>query len=122
MKKNVGFALSNNNIGQTVITLECLDTNNGQAIFNAVTVKDNGIYKVEENKNRLDVTSQTPLISSESYRGAANYSSFAYIKTDPKTGEFSAMLPPLRYALQEVKFAGNNTDNPRKPHNAELFH
>ena len=112
MKKNVGFGLSNNNIGQTVITLECLDTNNGQAIFNAVTVKDNGIYKVEENKNRLDVTSQTPLISSESYRGAANYSSFAYIKTDPKTGEFSAMLPPLRYALQEVKFAGNNTDNP----------
>ena len=112
MKKNVGFGLSNNNIGQTLITLECLDTNNGQAIFNAVTVKDNGIYKVEENKNRLDVTSQTPLISSESYRGAANYSSFAYIKTDPKTGEFSAMLPPLRYALQEVKFAGNNTDNP----------
>ena len=52
------------------------------------------------------------MISSESYRGAANYSSFAYIKTDPKTGEFSAMLPPLRYALQEVKFAGNNTDNP----------
>lgn len=79
MKKNVGFGLSNNNIGQTIITLECLDTNNGQAIFNAVTVKDNGIYKVEENKNRLDVTSQTPLISSESYRGAANYSSFAYI-------------------------------------------
>lgn len=112
MKKNVGFGLSNNNIGQTLITLECLDTNNGQAIFNAVTVKDNGIYKVEENKNRLDVTSQTLLISSESYRGAANYSSFAYIKTDPKTGEFSAMLPPLRYALQEVKFAGNNTDNP----------
>lgn len=112
MKKNVGFGLSNNNIGQTLITLECLDTNNGQAIFNAVTVKDNGIYKVEENKNRLDVSSQTPLISSESYRGAANYSSFAYIKTDPKTGEFSAMLPPLRYALQEVKFAGNNTDNP----------
>ena len=77
MKKNVGFGLSNNNIGQTLITLECLDTNNGQAIFNAVTVKDNGIYKVEENKNRLDVTSQTPLISSESYRGAAHYSSFA---------------------------------------------
>ena len=112
MKKPVGYGLSNNNIGQTVLTLECLDTNNGQALFNAVTVKDNGIYKVEENKNRLDVSSQTSSISSESYRGAANYSSFAYIKTDPNTGEFSAMLPPLRYALQEVKFAGNNTDNP----------
>lgn len=62
MKKNVGFGLSNNNIGQTLITLECLDTNNGQAIFNAVTVKDNGIIVTTEGEN---ATSWTRSITTE---------------------------------------------------------
>ena len=39
-------------------------------------------------------------------------SQYVFITTDSLTGEFSALLPPLRYELQEIKFVNNNKDNP----------
>lgn len=109
---SLGFGQSRNNIGQTVLTLECQETSSGQSLFNVVTVKDGTVYRMEANPNPLEVTSQTAAVNSEAYRGGGNYVNFAYIKTDPATGEFSAMLPPLRYTLSEVKFVADNADNP----------
>ena len=109
---SLGFGQSRNNIGQTVLTLECQETSSGQSLFNVLTVKDGTVYRTEVNPAPLEVASQTSLINSESYRGGGNYANFAYIKTDPATGEFSAMLPPLRYTLSEVKFVRDNADNP----------
>ena len=56
--------------------------------------------------------SQTDNIKSHAYRGAGNNSQYVYITTDSLTGEFSAMLPPLSYALEEVKLVNNDKENP----------
>ncbi len=101
----LGFRKSKNNIGRTMITLRCEEP----GIFNAEE-KTGTTTSSNDNPNTSPLASQTPNIASTSYRGAGDFSKFAYIKTDSITGEFSAMLPPLRYALEKVEFT--NPENP----------
>ena len=105
-EKPLGFKQSKNNIGQTLLTLECLE----KGIFNAVESKSSTTISYNDNPKTSPITSNTPNILSTSYRGAGNNSKFVYIKTDSITGEFSAMLPPLRYSLNKVEFT--NSVNP----------
>lgn len=105
-EKPLGFKQSKNNIGQTLLTLECLE----KGIFNAVESKSSTTISYNDNPKTSPITSNTPNILSTSYRGAGNNSKFVYIKTDSITGEFSAMLPPLRYSLNKVEFT--NSINP----------
>lgn len=102
-EKPLGFKQSKNNIGVTEIKL----TYESQKYFlNAK--EENGIFDI--NDNTVDVKSQTTSIKSQAYIGAKESCQSVFITTDPETGEFSALLPPLEYKLEHVRFV--NEKNP----------
>ena len=105
--KPVGFGRESgakNNIGQAVITLAM--KNNPNLSFNCEegTTSDNtGIRSFQSHKME-----DTDSICSTTYAGAGNQASTIFIQTDPKTGEFSAMLPPLRYSVTSISIPSNS--------------
>ncbi len=106
-KEPLGYGVSKNTIGQATLQLEALDF--PQCRLN-VMVENNGLEsQMVNNKENLPVDTYSDLVNSESWRagGDDNAMKNIYIKTDPKTGEFSAMLPPLRYRVTNVKFEHN---------------
>ena len=105
----VGFKQSKNRIGQATLKLSLgKDT---QCSFNYVTDNEGN---ADFGTTDLPVASATTNIQSTSYRAALKTDNkdtyYIYIKTDPETGEFSALLPPLKYKVESIRFAG--TDNP----------
>ncbi|MGN0069212.1 MAG: hypothetical protein ACI350_05730, partial [Prevotella sp.] len=107
-EKTLGCKQSKNNIGRTILKLKYTDS----GIFNAKKIEDETSSSYEPNTSTVEVASQTENIKSKAYRGADNLSQYVFITTDSLTGEFSALLPPLKYKLEEVKFVNNDTDNP----------
>ena len=102
-EKPLGFKQSKNNIGVTEIKL----TYENQKYY--LNVKENdGIFDI--NDNTVDVKSQTVNIKSQAFIGAKDSCQSVFITTDPETGEFSALLPPLDYKLEHVRFV--NEKNP----------
>ena len=100
-KKSVGFGLSNNNIGVTELILTPLNTVPRMNVVKNVT---DVTYSYDTNDSILPVASATSRIASTSWRGAGtNNCRKIYIRTDPATGEFSAMLPPLEYAIDSMQ-------------------
>ena len=91
----VGFRASNNNIGVAVITLKL---NNDGLSFN-VSDKNHIDPALEQRIWQSDTTS----IRSTAYSGIGSESRYIYIHTDPETGEFSAMLPPLKYVTKSIE-------------------
>ncbi len=91
---------SKNNIGVSRLTLTAL---NSSPYLNAVKEKNETSFAYNPNPAKADVPSATDLIQSRAWRGA-NIDSCRYvcIETDPQTGEFSAMLPPLEYAVADI--------------------
>ena len=68
--------------------------------------ENDGIFDI--NDNTVDVKSQTVNIKSKAFIGAKDSCQSVFIKTDPETGEFSALLPPLDYKLEHVRFVNEN--------------
>lgn len=96
----VGFGLSHNNIGRTRLTL----VREGTGSLNAVKNENNGTISYDPNSKQVALSSQTSAINSRAYRGAGDEDDRLFIITDSLTGEFSAMLPPLKYQLESVNF------------------
>ena len=92
--KPVGFGDSRNNIGVAELVLTPV---NDLYSLNVVTVTEGLTSRYENNTATLACASTTDLVSSTSWRGAGEQSGKIYIQTDAKTGEFSAMVPPLIY-------------------------
>lgn len=102
-EKPLGFKQSKNNIGVTEIKLTYP---NKKYFLNAK--ENDGIFDI--NDNTVDVKSQTVNIKSKAFIGAKDTCQSVFITTDPETGEFSALLPPLYYNLDYVRFV--NEKNP----------
>lgn len=101
----VGFALSENRLGKATLKLSL--GKESHCSFNYVTDEHgSGSY----GKTPIPVASATDKIQSTSYRAAAterdDETFYIYITTDPKTGEYSALLPPLNYKLESITFEG----------------
>ena len=106
--KPIGFGEESgakNNIGQAIITLAL--KNNPNLSFNCVegtttpltTKRTFASLKMED----------TDSICSTAYTGVgSDDGGNIYIKTDPTTGEFSAMLPPLRYSVTNITIPSNS--------------
>lgn len=101
----VGFGRSVNRIGKAVVKLSL--GKESQCSFNYL-VDDHGEGKF--GTADLPVQSATDQIQSTAYRagGSHDETNYIYITTDEKTGEFSALLPPLRYKVESIKFVGGN--------------
>ena len=89
----VGFNLSKNNIGIATIQLalnnESFSLNcQNDHISNALTVRT--------------WQSDTTSISSQAYTGIDYNAKYITIRTDSLTGEFSALLPPLKYKVKSI--------------------
>ena len=101
----VGFALSENRLGKATLKLSL--GKESHCSFNYITDEHgSGSY----GKTPIPVASATDKIQSTSYRAAAterdDETFYIYITTDPKTGEYSALLPPLNYKLESITFEG----------------
>ena len=100
----VGFGLSNNNIGTALIQLTpTLDYR-----LNVVKNDEETTTEIANNLKDLPVASATTRINSNSYRTGGTTKPDCQkiiIETDPATGEFSALLPPLEYKMEAIKLA-----------------
>ena len=101
--KAVGFRLSGNNIGKAELVL----TPQRDYRLNVVkNIENETTFSLNNNPNAVAVASATNKIQSTAYRnGGATKPDCQkiIIQTDPATGEFSAMLPPLEYKMQAIK-------------------
>ncbi|WP_294744155.1 LamG-like jellyroll fold domain-containing protein [uncultured Prevotella sp.] len=95
----VGFGASKNNIGTARITLKL---NNESLLFN--------YYNDQVGTEERPFQSDTTAIQSTAWAGKGSDAKYIYIDTDPKTGEFSALLPPLKYITKSIVLK-NNRDN-----------
>lgn len=117
----VGFARSKNRIGQATLKLSL--GREAQSSFNYI-VDDHGVGNF--GTTSLPVESATEKIKSTAYRGAGtegdnSNTKFIYITTDPATGEFSAMLPPLNYKVESITFPHDETGDNALYNNHALF-
>ena len=102
--KTVGFGESRNNIGVTELVLTPV---NDLYSLNAVTITEGLTSRYENNTATLACASASDLVNSTSWRGAGEKAGKIYIQTDAKTGEFSAMVPPLTYNVEAPKVVNN---------------
>ena len=93
----VGFGASNNNIGKARITLMM---NNESLLFN--------YYNDQAGTEERPFQSDTTAIQSTAWAGKGSDAKYIYIDTDPKTGEFSALLPPLKYITKSIEIIKND--------------
>ena len=95
----VGFAKSHNNIGMTTITLALRNES-----F-SLNCKDDHITSAASNRQW---ESDTTAICSRSWTGVDDFAKYIYIRTDSLTGEFSALLPPLKYITKSISVDSND--------------
>lgn len=99
--KAVGFGLSKNNIGVTELVLTPTNT-----VYNLNMLRKTtgGVVSYEVNPETVEVKSATDTIASHAWRGAGSADAKKIIiRTDSKTGEFSAMVQPLMYKVEAQK-------------------
>ena len=107
----LGFNMSENRLGKATIKLSL--GKESQCSFNYIVDKHgDGTFGTEN----IPVASATKNIQSTAYRAGGEHDDtyYIYITTDEKTGEFSAMLPPLKYKVESIKFNGG-TDYDNEP-------
>ena len=95
----VGFAASKNNIGKATLKL---GLNNESLSLNCLS------DYITDSSTQRTFESDTTAINSTAYAGANDQSKFIFIKTDPATGEFSALLPPLKYVVKDITIDTNS--------------
>lgn len=106
-EKPLGLGQSVNNIGQATLTLKASDTyrlnvdveKNG-SVSSYVTAKTDREFTVPTDA----VCNSTTTVGS----GTDEKARIITIKTDPKTGEFAAMVPPLQYTVTGIKIDSND--------------
>lgn len=99
--KAIGFGLSKNNIGVTELVLTPTNT-----VYNLNMLRKTtgGVVSYEVNPETVEVKSATDTIASHAWRGADSADAKKIIiRTDSKTGEFSALVPPLMYKVEAQK-------------------
>lgn len=99
----IGFKASENRIGKATIKLSL--GRDSQCSFNYILDKNgSGSFGTEP----IPVESATETIRSTAYRAGGDHDDtyYIYITTDPETGEFSALLPPLKYKVESIRFVG----------------
>ena len=113
--KPLGYGVSRNNIGKATITLGLLD--HPQRRVNVIRQESGTTVSWENNPDKVIVESASTDINSHSWRGFGDADEVKniYIVTDSVTGEFSAMLPPLRYNVKSVNFNTNTPLNEQQP-------
>ena len=98
----VGFGLSKNNIGVATITL---GLNSADLSFNRKQPK-----VTEYATTDRFFASDTASIRSHASTGVGELSRYIVITTDSATGEFSALLPPLKYITKSIKIDKNSKE------------
>jgi len=121
MDEPVGFGLSTNRIGQATVKLSL--GQQSQCSFNYIT-NDRG--ESSFGTTPLPVASATTSIASTAWRGAGTENDktgtyYIYIETDPETGEFSALLPPLRYKVESITFENDEKDDKALYNDLDFF-
>ena len=118
--KPVGFGLSRNNIGRAEIKLMY-----GGKKFNQIYKIDGAVKQfVNASQKRIFSIPEDANVNSTACADTVNSDTLTIV-TDPKTGEFAAMLPPLTYDVMGIKvyksdIAWDNTNdridasNPKK--------
>ena len=94
----VGFGASKNNIGMATVVLRL---NNDSYSFNCAS--DHISAAATERSWESDTTA----IQSKAWTGTGDNSRSINIRTDSLTGEFSALLPPLKYIVKSVSIDSN---------------
>ena len=117
----LGFGRSVNRIGQAVVKLSLGREANSS--FNYV-VNDQG--EGNFGTTPIEVASATPNIASTAYRGAGTETDnsnthYIYITTDAATGEFSALLPPLNYKVESIRFPHDEAGDQARYNNMPFF-
>ncbi len=104
-EKPLGFGESVNNIGQATITLGI----DGYRL-NVVRNVSGTTVSYDNNPDNLAVSSPTADVQSTAYRkgGTLDEVKKIVIQTDPKTGEFAALLPPIDYRVESIEIASNS--------------
>ncbi len=102
-QKPLGFGESVNNIGQATITLST------DKRLNVNRVVEGTIVEYQSNPDNLPVGSPTDAVQSDAYRqgGSIDDVKKIVIKTDPATGEFAALLPPIDYRVESIEIESN---------------
>ena len=103
-EKPLGFGESVNNIGQATITLSI----DGYRL-NVVRNVSGTTVGYDPNPDNLEISSPTAYVQSTAYRkgGTADDVKKIVIKTDPHTGEFAALLPPINYRVESIVIESN---------------
>ncbi len=101
--KPIGLGTSINTIGKARIELTT-----GYKM-NVVESKEGTTYSYKDNPNDLAISSPTTAVHSISYRKGGNDLDVRkiIIETDPETGEFAALLPPVEYKVENITVASN---------------
>lgn len=103
--KDLGLGLSKNNIGQAVVTLASTRS------LNVVTrLNEAGVPVQEYNEQQRMVESATKDVNSHAFitGGKSNdVTNRVVVTTDSLTGEFSIMVPPVRYRVESIVVPSN---------------
>ena len=109
--KPLGMALSTNNIGQARVTLSLQEDNPYR--LNVVKVVDGTTSEMQNNTEPLAVASPTTDVESTAYRTGGSHSTDVksiVIETDPQTGEFAVLVPPLLYKVTGIEMVNGDAE------------
>ncbi len=95
----VGFAASKNNIGIATIQLAL---NNESFSLNCLD------DHISDATAKRTWASDTTSINSSAWTGTSYDSKYVFIRTDSLTGEFSVLLPPLKYKVKSLQVDNNS--------------
>ena len=101
----LSFGASKNRLGKATIKLSL--GRESQCSFNYIVDEHgDGSFGTQP----IPVESATEDIKSTAYRAGGSHDDtyYIYITTDEETGEFSALLPPLKYQVESIKFVGGS--------------
>lgn len=107
--KPLGMALSENNIGKARVTLSLQQDSPYR--LNVVKVVDGTTSSMENNAEPLAVASPTSDVQSTAWRTGGSQSidvKSIVIETDPATGEFAALVPPLLYKVTGIEMVNSD--------------
>lgn len=102
--KPLGLGQSVANIGQAEITLEA------GAGLNVLEKEEDLVTQIIGNTAQRNLPLASEYVNSTAYvvgNSEADQTNIIHIKTDPKTGEFAAMLPPLNYHVTNITIPSN---------------
>ena len=103
--KTIGFGQSHNNIGVAEIVLT---PQNPNPRMNVVPLREETTLSYETNTDTVTIASASPKVGSSAWRGAGSDDcSKLFIHTDPATGEFSALVPPVQYKMISMTVPSN---------------